>query len=1171
MSDSAMFTRLMRTTRRNQVIPVLAAAAMAVTLAIPATPSTAEAQRYQRKNLINSVKVDRTERTKKLAPKDRKEQAPAISADEFIAIQGMVRNIRQEQVKQYELLIADTDPNDPELPDLLFRLAEIHAQQQRYWRFRGMEMFTKVNEAKTKGQKASLEANQKKYFDASKRSLLLAVKAYKRVADNPNFRNYPRMDMALYFYAYTLQNAKYASEARKILHRLIKDYPDSQYIPEAYLVFADYYFQQNSLANAERFYDKVLQFPKSSVYNFALYKKGWVYLNLDRSQDALETFYNVVQRTRKSNKEKNLNKAAKKDFVRAYADIGKPQKAYAAFQRVDKGYAFDMLQILGDIYLEKGMAPKAIYTFRELIRLRRKHKNVCDWQYNITHAMLSVGAKDQIVSEIENLVKLYVAYKDKQILPEENLSDCAENAEGMSSEMAKIWHNEAFKTLDTETLAYVDKLYQLFLGSFPESEDYAEMQYFYAELMWRRAENEKNERMAAELWEQAAVAFTDVVKSGKLKGEMLKEAAYASVLGWKNALAVDPRTRAPPIDDGKNDGKVPEKEEIPDRQMKMIEAFDIYINYVKDPKDDELVMMKFLKARIYWRYNHYDKAIPLFEDVVENHLDHETGEYSANLLLDTLNRTQNYDKMLVWVNFLVKKKDFLEDKEDLAARLTTMQRQSMRKSAEKIERQAKESGDYTQYVECGTRYLEIFNNNTEAKDADEVLYNAGVCFEQGKSLALAIQMFQSLSKFFPKSPHTQRAIVRLGRNYADVAWYKQAAERYEFFAEKFGGEKEAYQALSDAVFFRKGIGDDEQARKNTEFFIKKFGKRRKDEAASALFSMTGIYEKKRGRDAEDLVIKHLRRYIKTYGKKGGIDRRIIAHAKIGMLLWKQSCPVRGVDGACIKVKRERSLVRRGKKRKRSSLPKQCGPESKIKLKVVARDSRAVRAAQREFKQAIKLFGKGSALKKVPGEGSSKAVRTQAMIKFVAAAQFFLAEDEYEQFLAVKFPAKLDFDPRNARKKKKSEKEFIKWLNDKKKRTAKLFKAYKGIDNLKDAQWAIAAAARTGQVSQNFSDALFTAEIPRDVRSGRFAEDKVDAYCDALTTQAEPLEKTSVNAYGFCLGLSTKLSWFSSWSRLCEKELGQIRPQEYPTAAELRGTPGNFAPVITVEGAVVKLE
>ena len=109
------------------------------------------------------------------------------------------------------------------------------------------------------------------------------------------------------------------------------------------------------------------------------------------------------------------------------------------------------------------------------------------------------------------------------------------------------------------------------------------------------------------------------------------------MLGWKNALNVDPRVKAQAdkIDENANTDKVPEPKPIPPREEKMLAAFDIYINYIKDPKDDELVGMKFLKANIYRRYNHFDKAIPLFMDILDKHRSHESAEYSANLLLDT--------------------------------------------------------------------------------------------------------------------------------------------------------------------------------------------------------------------------------------------------------------------------------------------------------------------------------------------------------------------------------------------------------------------------------------------------------------------------------------------------------------------------------------------------------
>ena len=63
---------------------------------------------------------------------------------------------------------------------------------------------------------------------------------------------------------------------------------------------------------------------------------------------------------------------------------------------------------------------------------------------------------------------------------------------------------------------------------------------------------------------------------------------------------------------------------------------------------------------------------------------------------------------------------------------------------------------------------------------------------------------------------------------------------------------------------------------------------------------------------------------------------------------------------------------------------------------------------------------------------------------------------------------------------------------------------KNVFATKEASNAIAAASRIGQIMQSLSDQLYSAEIPTDVRTGEFAEDKIASYCDALTTIAEPI-------------------------------------------------------------------
>jgi tetratricopeptide (TPR) repeat protein len=1120
------------------------------------------------------VNVTLSDRVKPIQqkPKEASEFKPELNADQVLSIEGLVSNIRNEQEQILAQLIEQTpDTEVEEKSDYYFRLGELYAKQQRLYRLKAAEAQIAVDKAKTPQQKAQAQAAADKAGNMAKQYLLKAVKTYKGLTDNDAFRNYPKMDMALFYYGYTLQGGKYMKEARAVYDKLLKNYPNSKYVPEAHLAFADYFFENNQLDDAEARYKQVLKFPKSTAYWYAMYKMGWIHLNKQRFQEALETFFQVASATKNDKKQEVLNRASKKDFVRAYAEIGKADKAFDAFKRVDSAYAFDMLQILADLYLEQGKSDKAIYTYRDLMKRAPTNKNVCLWQYNVAHASLSMpGASNaDKVAEIENLVKLYGALKGKKVLPAAEAQECHDNAAAMSGELARAYHSESVKTKNPETLAYAEKLYKVYLEVFPDAEDFAQTQYFYAELQWSRAENEKNPRLATELWENAAVTFTDVVKTGKVDQKLLKESAYAAVLGWKNALNVDPRQEAKDAeaDEAKNPDKKPgPPQPIPERQQKMLAAFDIYINYIKDPKDDELVGMKFLKANMYRRYNHFDEAIPIFQDILDHHPEHETAEYSANLLLDTYNRLGKYDEMLALVDKLDANQKFLEGKDDLKATLNKLKAQSMRKKAEKLEQTAKDTKDFGQYVACGQAYLDIYNRNPEGADNDEVLYNAGVCFEEGKSIGVAIQMFNLLEKYYPNSKITARAIARLGKAYGDIAFYDRASEKLEQYAKKYAGEKDAYDAMSDAVFYRKGIGDDDKAIADTKYFVDTFGKKKPAEAANAAFSLTSIYEKRGDNDA---VIKHLRDYIRTWGAKGGEDKLVIAHAKIASILWHQSCPVKETDGSCVKITRERAIASKETKKKKGKetyvAPMQCGPESKIKLAVIKRDERKVKEALGEFKAAAAAF------EKMKGDASDP--NWAAARYWYAQGKFVEADVEFEKYLDIKFPTGLNFGdgaPEHKAQKEKAMKRFNDWFTGKTKAAEAASKKYSDVLAIKDNANSIAAAARLGQVTQEFSDQLFTAEIPAEVRKSQIidgydlAQDKVDAYCDALTTAAEPLAEKSLTAYGACLQKSTELGWFSEWSKLCERELGQIKPEEFPTASELRGDPNQVSPLITVE-------
>jgi tetratricopeptide (TPR) repeat protein len=376
-----------------------------------------------------------------------------------------------------------------------------------------------------------------------------------------------------------------------------------------------------------------------------------------------------------------------------------------------------------------------------------------------------------------------------------------------------------------------------------------------------------------------------------------------------------------------------------------------------------------------------------------------------------------------------------------------------------------------------------------------------------------------------------------------------------------------------------GQGDYDKAIDDAQLFVKNYGKRRKyaSKTAGVYFSLGAIYE---GRNEPDKVVKHYNKYLKKWGRKGGKDRQVRAHVKIAEVLWDQSCPVKDVNGACIKMKRVRSkrkLKRRRRRKRGIEIRKQCGPETKMKVTVKERDRRKARQAQKHFAQALTLFKRLRGGKAIKGKDKEERQKRLNEAEYAAAAaRFYQAEAAFEDFLDVKFPRGLDFSERNKRKAAKSKKEFAKYLAEKGKKLEKARQAYQDVIMLRQAHWAIAASARIGQLFQNFADALYTAPvpkppIPKSLVSKRAKEDFIiaftDTYCDTLEDKAAPLEKKAIQGLDTCLSKSTELSWYNEWSALCEAELNQIRPAEYPIASEIRARPG-FAMFRTDRAGVI---
>ncbi|MDB4977432.1 MAG: domain protein putative component of TonB system [Myxococcaceae bacterium] len=1090
-----------------------------------------------------------TSERKKEAPKERP-MGPSVDID-----QASLRGKGDAQVRAAKLLekeitvlkrLAKNTPNDsPKRPEILLRVAETYfeMQQSQNAKVRSFdEPIFQAQQAKDKNKVKQLQAQQQEASKKLDEYRKESIKAYAQmVQDHPNFK---RMDEVLFALAFSLDEMKQSDKARDVYYRLIKNYPESKFVPNAYLSFAEHYFATGDMQAANKFYAKVTEFPpeRNAVYGFAIYKQAWCLYNIEDYKGSLGKFVETIE-FGKSHPEArdvaNLMKQSRRELVMPYARVGTPAKAFEFFSRfaVDEAQAYDMLESLAELYYDTGDWGPTVQTYHKLMSEAPNSDKLCYWQSRVANAELASGNKQKGVTEVTRLVDVYETI-EKGDKKEDVKKQCKQYAAQTLVDLATAWHREAIGTdtqpgtNDRKTMQLATQLYRLLLEKFPDmgtmefpaidKRDWPNeyrVSYFYAELLWKM-----------EQWAECAPAFDKVVDLDP-KGDFTADAALAAVLCYNNLYqqqfaggekTVNKKASTKPGKKGKHEDDKPDMgpREFTPLEGGMLKAFQRYVCFV--PNSEDLATMKYRRARIYYEANRYDEAAVIFKDIAYNHKDSELSEYAANLYLDSLNvmasmregdvRPQCYDQMAVNVpeihGIYCATDAAKSEHEGLCGPLEQLRCDIQRKKAEA--HQSKK-----EFRDAAYTYVNIFRKYPECGKLDEVLYNAAINFEATKLVGRAIKVRGVLIDKFPESPLAKKAVYLTGANFQALALYPKAADYYETFATKYPNEDgkacteaekaadscpKAADALQDAVFFRLGLGDDAKALDDAKLYEKNFSKKYPRETSQVVYSLASIYE--RSGDWKK-VAESYQTYLKNYGRQALINEEIRANTQIGVAYWKLD--------------------------KKSD-------------------------AEKYFKAATKLWSGGAvaSIEKSSNGDADKATKAVAEgSQAVAQALWYLAEFEFAKFDKIEFPeikGKADMKKVN----EWAQGSFVKWIEEKAKALKNAEDAYGKVREMKAPMWDIAAAERIGVMYRTFVDDFRDAPVPDEIKKD---PELMDIYLGSLDEKSQPWVVKATGAFDFCMGLATQVRWFNEFSQQCEQELNKLDPRKYPLAAELRGGPG----------------
>jgi cellulose synthase operon protein C len=355
----------------------------------------------------------------------------------------------------------------------------------------------------------------------------------------------PGNDRVIYQLSRAHEQAGELEVALKLLDQLVKDYPETGYREEANFRRGELLFSTRDYAGAERAFDSVVQRDVRNAYHErSLYMHGWSLFKLGRLEDALQSFFGVLDlkvagRVGDGDLDTlgGLTRADRElveDTFRVTSLSLQNLKGAESIPEytkmpVRRGYEFRVYQQLGELYLKQDRVKDAADTFGAFVKREPLHAQapilaarVIDIYQEAGFATLALDAKKDYVSR-------YGADSEFRRSNPPGWAGAQPLVKTHLAELARHYHASAQKSKDTADYQEAVRWYRAYLQAFPNEPDTAQNNFLLAELLYE----DKRFADAAAEYEKTAYQYPP--------GERNADAGYAALLSY----AAQEKTTAP--------------------------------------------------------------------------------------------------------------------------------------------------------------------------------------------------------------------------------------------------------------------------------------------------------------------------------------------------------------------------------------------------------------------------------------------------------------------------------------------------------------------------------------------------------------------------------------------------------------------------------------------------
>lgn len=656
------------------------------------------------------------------------------------------------------------------LPDLYFVLADLYHEKSRLL----------FEEARIKAPKKNVEELD---LTASRKAKKMAIESYYRFTEN--YPKDPNQDKAFYNIALSYRELGQIEDMVEVLKKITKEFPNSSFWEESQLKLGDYFFEvKKEFELAIDIYQKILDRDGNTYAGLALYKIGWCYINLNKFDQALHSFENLLTTTNNmvnasaiDTSEKDIRRDALIAMVWPYTEIEKlpveKQDAVNYFEKLshDKVTLIQVFNRLGKRLLTKNRYKETTRIFGRLLEVQYELDALVQSANSFYESYKKSKTKYDLAKVTGVLLDTANNLKNAHYVESKNKLNGMNNLEIYARDFITELNKQAILEKKPELQNQVIDFYEKYFIAFAKNKYTSDMKTNLAELYFEQRKFDQ----AGILYEQIYTEKKDI------------KILQSAIRSYSESLKIEDKLTRLEIEEARSGYR------------------DLGLAYMKlRPSDKAVVDIRFNIAKIYYDQRDFDKAIKEFKKFITDYRNSDKFKTAVNLVLDIYNQREDYDSLIAFGQSVVTSggRNIASDSGFTQEVAEIVKQAQFRKIEDKV-------GD-PRNRDYAKKMLELGKKYKGSSLGDLALYEAFSSLKKKRDPAFYQAGEELLSKH-SDSKYAKEVVADLGNIAIQSGDYNRAADYFEKFMSLYPQDPLTKKLLLSAGALRENQGDFDKA------------------------------------------------------------------------------------------------------------------------------------------------------------------------------------------------------------------------------------------------------------------------------------------------------------------------------------------------------------------------